>query len=266
MNWLDRAEAFFAELGNEEGLGQVFHEKGTARVRQGDRTTGREFYEKSLAIRHKLGEQVSIAQLLNNLAIIDVYEGKFESGESRYRESLNISRELGEKWMESIALLNLGYLVNVQDGIQAEAKVFLEQSIRIQRELGTLPNLSIALHNLGNVARDSGDFAGAKVAYRESLTTYENIGAGQELPGLLADVSGLAACEGQHTQALALFAAAEAQHQAISGTIAPVERAKLERLLAPARAALSAEATQQAVILGQSLTMKEAFGYLVLES
>jgi anti-anti-sigma factor len=263
---LDQAESIFTELDDEPGLGQIYHEKGTVRAHQGDRPASRQLFERSLAIRRQFADMPMIARLLNNLGIIEVRAGDFESGESRYRESLQISRDLGDNWHESVVLSNLGQLLNLAEQEQAQAKLLLEEASRIQRELGTLPFLSITLHNLGNVNRDLGHFGEARAAYRECLSIYEQIGATQALPGLLADVAVLAASEGQYTQALTLFSAAETQHEVAFATVSPAEQFKLERLLAPARAALGAEDAQRAITRGRTLTLSEAFGYLSRDS
>ena len=116
--------------------------------------------------------------------------------------------------MESVALLNLGQLMSLAKEDLTQARVLLEEAVRIQQELGTLPIWSLALHNLGNVCRDLGDYASARAAISRGSRHLSPNGCPTDSAGmLLADVAGLAACEGQYEEALRLFGAAELQHR-----------------------------------------------------
>ncbi len=259
--WLERAQVAFAKAGDQVGTGEVLQQKGTVAIQQGNYEEARALFEESLAIRRSLGHKAKVAHLLNNLGLVAKRQGDLELAHSLLEESLAIRRELGDKGGIAMSLTNLGSLITLEQEDDSNARDYLEEAITIQREVGDRLGLAIALNNLGNVFRDTGDYPTARSLYEESLAINGELEATSSVADLLADVGGLAALEGQPERALRLFGAAEAQRAASGSVPPPIERDKLQRLLAPAREALSADAAAAALSEGKALLLEEAIEY-----
>jgi adenylate cyclase len=258
--WLRMAQQACEALDDEAGVGQVLHTAGTLAAQQGNYDQARALYEQSLTIRQRLNDQPRIAALLSNLGIVARYQGDSAQARALYEESLRLRREVGDKLMISVSLNNLGNLyLDLND--LARAHGLLEEAVAIRREVGDRMATANSLNNLGNVARAQSDFASAQALYHESLDINRELGERWAIAYLLEDFGGLAALEGQPARALRLVGAAAALREAIGAPLSAAERAKLERLLAPARQAIEPEGQSALEAEGRAWPPERAMDY-----
>ncbi len=258
--WLGKAQQVCEAGGDEAGVGQVLHTAGTLAAQQGNYDQARALYEQSLAIRQKLGDRARTASLLSNLGIVARFQGDYRRARDLYDESLSIRRELGDKLMIAVSLNNLGNLY-LDLGEFMHARALLEEAVTIRREVGERMATANSLNNLGNVVRTQGDYDRARALYRESLTIDRELGERWAMAYLLEDIGGLAALERRPDRALRLVGAAAALREKIGAPLSAAERAKLDRLLEPARQALAADAQATAESAGRALSLDEAIEY-----
>lgn len=230
---------------------------GTLAAYQGDYAQSRALFEESLAIVREQGDKPNTAGLLNNLGIIARYEGDYTTARGRFEESLALLREVGDPMGTTSALNNLALLVRAQ-GDNAEARRLLEESLDLKRQLGEKWGIANTLSSLGDVLIDLGVWAEAGAVLAESLRLNRELGDRTALAFVLEFLAGLAAATERHDTALRLGGAAEALRESLGATLAPQERAKLERRLDPARAALGADRATAAWQAGRAMTPDEA--------
>jgi predicted ATPase/class 3 adenylate cyclase len=237
---LTRAEQGFASVGDDAGLGRVAHLRGTIAAQMGEYTQARSHYERSLAIRVGLGDRAGEAALLSNLAIVAEYEGDYLRAQDLNEQALELREGLGDRWAIGVSRNNLGMIAFLR-GELGEARRHLEEAVRIELAVGDSWMVAIVNNNLGNTTRDLGDLGAARRHYAEALKTYRLVGDRWALGILFEDVAVMAAAEDPRA-ALTLLGAAEAVRESIGSPRAPALQAELRERLAPARAALGAEA------------------------
>ena len=127
-------------------------------------------------------------------------------------------------------------------GDWSHAEAVLEEALGHWRRLDNPWGTGVVLGKLADIAQARGDDARAATLYAESLSFWWGQD-GQEL-GTVEILTGLArlTAKGQPEAAVRLFAAAEAIQRRLGLTLAPALRAKNERAIAAARAALGEEA------------------------
>ena len=254
---LEAARAAFESLGDQAGMGRVLHFVGTLAAQQGELETARGHYEASLALRRALQDQPQTGSLLSNLGIVESYLGNFARAQAYYEESLVIRRATGDRWAISVSLNNLGNLALLQED-HATARNYIEQAVALNREVGDRSAIAISLNNLGNTVRALGDYAAAQAMYAEALQINRVLGDKRAMTYLLEDLGCLAVLEGEPARGLTLVAAASALRESIGAPLSEPEQAKLDENLAPARAALDAEAQQAATNAGMALPLAQA--------
>ena len=258
--WLQLARQTCELHGDEAGVGQILHISGSVAAQQGRYEQARTFYEQSLAIRQRLHDQPRIAALLSNLGIVARYQGDSAQARTLSEESLRLRREVGDKLMISVSLNNLGNLYLDLDD-PAQARELLEEAVAMRREVGDRMATANSLNNLGNVARAQGNYADARAFYYESLTINRELGERWAIAYLLEDFGSLAALEGEAPRTLRLIGAAAALREAIGAPLSAAERAKLDRLLAPARQVIESDRQIALEAEGRTWSMDQAITY-----
>ena len=254
-----QARAVFEALDDRPGVAQVLHVGGTLAAQQGDYATAAERYNTSLHLRQQLHDRDGEARLFSNLAIIAEYQGDLAAALHLNRRSLAIRRDLGDRATIANSVNNLGNVLLAQ-GDLAPARANLEEAVALQREIGDRWGLANALNNLGNAARAQADYAEARRLYTESLTINRALGDRWALAYLLEDLGCLAALEGDAERSLVLVSAAATLRTVIGAPLPPADQDKLDRMVAPARAALG-DAAAVVTRRGESLALNEALDF-----
>lgn len=258
--WLQQAEASFANLGDEAGVGQALHYAGSLAAQQGDFETARLRYEASLAIRRRLNDQAHIAGLLSNLGIVARYQGDYGRARALHEESLAIRRELGDRRAIAVSLNNLGNVALDQNDYE-EARGRVAEAVLIQREVGDKSYLANSLNNLGNVVRAQGEYDTAWTLYRESLLLCQELGDKWSLAYLLEDIGSLAAQQQKAEIALRLVGTAVSLRREIGAPLSEVERQKLSQLLHPAQRGTPPPQQEAWLAAGEATPLDAAIHY-----
>src|SRR5688572_28748544 len=230
---------------------------GTVATWQGDYATARELNQESLALRRELGDTPGVATLLNNLGIIARFQSDLASARQMNEESLALFREMGDRWAVG-QLLNNQACVASDQREYAEARLLLQESLLIRRQLGDKAGLALSLNTLADVVLDEGVFADARPLLDESLVINRELGDQTAIAYLIEDYGGLAAAEGRPEKALRLAGFAAALRESIGAPLPPAEQARVDRMIAPARAALSESSGTIAWETGQSMVLERA--------
>jgi hypothetical protein len=135
--------------------------------------------------------------------------------------------------------------------------------LALQRELGDRRGIAFSLRELGRVAAALGDYAAAEGRLRESLSILREIGDLSGTADSLDALASVAAATTRAERALRLAGAASAIREGTRTALSKPDQEILERSLAPARAALSADAARAALEGGRALgpgAVDEALG------
>ena len=230
---------------------------GTVATWQGDYATARKLNAESLALRRELGDTPGVATLLNNLGIIARFQRDLTSARQMNEESLTLFRAMGDRWAVG-QLLNNQACVASDQGEYAEARVLLQESLQIRRQLGDKAGLALSLNTLADVVLDEGAFSDARPLLDESIVISRELGDQTAIAYLIEDYGGLAAAEAQPQKALHLAGFAAALRESIGAPLPPAEQARVDRMIAPARTALSESAATAAWETGRSMLLEQA--------
>jgi tetratricopeptide (TPR) repeat protein len=148
-----------------------------------------------------------------------------------------------------------------EQGDREAARSLYQQSLAAFRGLGDQWGMAGVLADLGNLVRDSGDYTSAHGLYAESLEIFQELGHKRGLARLLECFAGSAAVQSQPERALRLAGAASALRQALGAPLPPVEHARLEKGLDPARRALPGAASATAWMEGWRMPAEKAIAY-----
>jgi predicted ATPase/class 3 adenylate cyclase len=230
---------------------------GTVATWQGDYDTARALNEESLALRRELGDTPGVATLLNNLGIIARFQRDLRDARQMNEESLALFREMGDRWAVG-QLLNNQACVASDQGEYGEARRLLEESLMIRRQLGDKAGLALSLNTLADVVLDEGAFADARPLLDESLEISRDLGDQTAIAYLIEDYGGLAAAEKKPEKALQLTGFAAALRESIGAPLPPAEQARVDRMIAPARAALTESVVTAALETGRAMGLDQA--------
>lgn len=230
---------------------------GTVATWQGDYAAARTFNQESLAIHRELGDIPGMAALLNNLGIIARFQNDLSAARQMNEESLALFRKIGDRWAVG-QLLNNQACVASDQADYAEARHLLEESLSIRRQLGDKAGLALSLNTLADVVLDEGDYTVARPLLDESLAINREIGDQAAIAYLIEDYGCLAAAEGNQQRALQLVGFASALRETIGAPLPPSDQARVDKLIAPARAALSQDEAKLAWDYGRSLPLEQA--------
>ena len=198
-----------------------------------------------------------VATLLNNLGIIARFQRDLVGARQMNEESLTLFREMGDRWAVG-QLLNNQACVASDQGEYAEARSLLNESLMIRRQLGDKAGLALSLNTLADVVLDEGEFGDARPLLNESLEINRELGDQTAIAYLIEDYSGLAAAEAKPQKALQLAGFAAALRESIGAPLPPAEQARVDRMLAPARAALAESIAVAEWEAGRSLSLEQA--------
>jgi len=114
-----------------------------------------------------------------------------------------------------------------------------EQSLDIFRELDDRWGIAGTLADLGNLAKEQRNYPLAHSLYRESIKTFQELEHKRGIARLLECFACAAAAQSEAERSLRLAGAATALRRHIGAPLTPVEQAKLEAGLDPARRAIT---------------------------
>jgi predicted ATPase/DNA-binding SARP family transcriptional activator len=263
------AQALFAEgltlsreVADERGIARALGGLAILALAQGDDTRAATLYEESLALSRKRGDQHLIAGALDGLGVVALNQGDDVRAELLGEESLALYRELGDTRGSADALRSLGWLA-LNQGDLARAAALLEESLALYRQQGYPQYIAWALHSLGSVALLQGNIERAAALCVESLTLGRKVGDRYIIAWCLEDIAGVAIAQGNSGVAARLLGAAEGLRASIGARLLAFDRARSERTVAAARAALDAAAFAAAWAAGRALPLDQTIAEAV---
>jgi non-specific serine/threonine protein kinase len=262
---------------------------GAAIERAEERARARAAGEECIRLSQAIGGTVQVAKVQLHLGQLALYEGDHERARSLFVASLPMIRALG--WRSTVAE-GLAGLADVARalGDYAEAAARYAEVLTIYRQLGDhrTPAFAAVLGRLTDVALEQRDWTAAQAHVVESLAIARDAGleGTAQLAVALEAQAALAAAQSTPERALRLAGAAAALHARLNQRVASSGRAKpnglvhlsltqerldqslaapddatLERRLATARQALSAEEQATAWAEGQAMTREQIVVY-----
>jgi adenylate cyclase len=233
---------------------------GTLANQQGDKLLASQLYEEGLAIRRKLEDRFGEAVFLNNIGLVAMMTEDFAVARPAFTDSIHIFREIGDRWSVCSPLNNLGMVARYQ-GNNQEARQLLEESVRVRRRLGDKWGIANSLNSLTNLLLHIHQPETVRPLLSESLQLNYEIGDRTAIAYCLEDFAGLATAQSEFWQAFCLIGAALALRHEVGSPLPPGEQADLDKLLAPARAALSFDQVEAAIAAGRAMSLEEAIAY-----
>lgn len=243
------------QVGDLRLAAETLNSLGMVAVEKGDTLVARAQFEESLGIFRNIGSKDGVGMTTNNLGLVALQQADFSNARQHFDETLLLAREMGNKRGIAIALSNLGYAAANQ-GDCFVARPLYEEALAIYRKMGSKPGIAMALENLGFVEIEQGNHAVALAHYAESLQIAHEIGNKFHLVYSLLGLgsAGIHASTSQAWVGAQLLAAAESLMKSMSMSLERLESGQFERAVGLARAALGADAFEQAWANGQALT------------
>jgi predicted ATPase/DNA-binding SARP family transcriptional activator len=258
------AHALFAEglalgreLADERNMARALGGLAILALAQGDDARAATLYAESLTLSRKRGEQYLIAGTLNGLGVVALNQGDETRAVTLMEESLALYRDLGDTRGIADALRSLGWLA-LHQGDEARAVALLEESLALYQQQGNSQYIAWALHSLGSVALLQGHTERAAALCVESLALGRNVGDRYIIAWCLEDIAGVAIAHGAPEHAARLLGAAEGLRAIIGARLLAFDRARYERTVAAASAALEAAAFAAAWAAGRGLPLEQA--------
>jgi DNA-binding NarL/FixJ family response regulator len=174
-----------------------------------------------------------------------------------YAEGLEIRRRLGDQRGTALSLQGLGFVARMQ-GDNSRAQSLLEEALRLFRVANDRFQIALTTGYLADAVFATGDLPRTRVILLESLDVLRALGARSRIARCLERWAAYAVAQGHAAAAIRLAGAADALRSALGDPLSATRLAERERMLLPARSALSDEAAKQEWALGRAMTMEEA--------
>jgi non-specific serine/threonine protein kinase len=183
---------------------------------QGDFARSETLHREAVATWRAVGDERGVACSSVNLADILRRDGQLDEADALLTHALATLGAAGdEPYWESVALRNAG-LIAIERGDLERAGSLLEDAYVVARRSGIPLTITTALHDLGRIARLQGDLPRALVRYRESLNSSREQRDPWSVTLTLPAIAGVLAMVGDPERAVRLYAAADAQAEALA--------------------------------------------------
>jgi tetratricopeptide (TPR) repeat protein len=143
----------------------------------------------------------------------------------------------------------------------ASARSLLEKSLQLTQYWRSTHTRLAVESEMAHIARQSGDHAQAKKAYRKTILKWKETGHRAAIAHQLECLAFIARAEKQPSRAIRLMSAAEALRETIDSPMTGVERIEYEHEITALREQLSTEAFNTEWTMGRSLGMDEAIDF-----
>ena len=170
------------------------------------------------------------------MGIVAGRQGDSLAARSLQEEALAIRRELGDQWGIAASLNNLADVAHDQRDYLA-ARALSDESLEIYRQVGERRGIADVLGRMGLLARDQDDYRSAQALLQESLAIFLELGDQRGIAEALEGL-GYAFSLDRSAGAALLWGAANRLREEIGAPQKPSDRARAERQVAAARAAL----------------------------
>ena len=239
-----KAESLYQALSSNEGVTEVFYQRGFLFVYEVKLPEARAQVEKALEMTKATGNQYQLIRVLQLLSSVSALEGHIAQAEQQATEAIQLARNNGienlatsgliwlgnafllrgdysdaEKYYqeglalaqrdkmrvsEAWALTQLGSLRSLQHKTE-EALHYVEKALVFYQQRGYQKWLSLTLPIVGRAYRDRGDYEAALKAFEEQLKLGEQLGDQAQVGLADADIGNVLSYEEQYPEALRRF-------------------------------------------------------------
>jgi non-specific serine/threonine protein kinase len=256
--WVDRVLAVGGpELVPPQTYARLLNTAGMFADAAGDDATARTRYEEALAFARAHGERHIEAYALLFLAGCSLGEARDDEATALLEEGTAILRSLGSPKFLASAAHTLGQFVWYR-GDLSQAQTLIEESLRGFEEMGHTWAIAILTIQLADLALAQGNLGGAVDRYRAALRLTQEHNSDWGIGFALDGVGCLGVAAGLIVAGVRLHAAGRQAQEVIGTFTSPRDRARGERLVATARAAIGDEVFAAAWEDGRSLLRSEA--------
>jgi predicted ATPase/class 3 adenylate cyclase len=262
--WLQQAMDL-ASADSGAPLARVTHGLGVLMDTQGEPDAARQLFERSLAVWRELGDRDQEARELNSLGIALHHLGDLAAARSVLEESIAIAREIGNQLRLAAGLTNLGQLESAAGNFDRATRA-LREALTLDAQQGDLLGVTLDHQSLALVSLRAGRPGEARELLAGTFGYIASSGNAPVLANILELSAAITAELGESLPAARQAGAAEAIRQQQGLPMSEREATMLEARLAPARAAVTAEAWDAEVAAGRALTWQEAARLLVTSS
>jgi predicted ATPase/class 3 adenylate cyclase len=259
--WLQQA-LDLAYAGGGPPLAGVTHGLGVLMDTQGEPDAARRLFERSLAIWRELGDRDMQARELNSLGIAHHHLGDLEVARPLLAESIAIARDLGNLVRLAAGLTNLGQLESAAGNFDGATQA-LQEALTIDFELGDLLGAALDRQSLALVSLRAGRPGEARDLLSGTFDYVASSGNTSFIAHILELSAAITAELGDPWRAARLAGAAATVRQQFGLPSTELEAASLDGYLAPARAAVTAQAWAAALDAGRALTQAQAVALLL---
>jgi non-specific serine/threonine protein kinase len=255
--WLTAALALAGPAEGDTLRQRVVLAAGRLAVDQGDHAGARALLDDCLSVARNRRDESGIAMASTLLGHVALAQGDLDRATMCYEEGLEIRRRVGDRRGAAISLRSVGVLARVR-GDQERARSLLNEALTLFRASSDWHQIAATTGHLADVTLAGGDLSGTRALLLESLDVSRMLGARFLIARCLERWAALASAEGRASAAMRLAGAASAMRLALGDSLSNAEAADRERLLVPARQALSAGAAKEEWALGLAMTVEEA--------
>ena len=299
---LEESRVIWLELGadGERGLAEAFYHLGmVAMYAEGDESTSRSLFEKSLDLYRKYDDAWGLGTNTLRLGMIEMAQNHDVLASSLLEQSLAWFKQSGDLWGIARVSPYLGELCEKQADYE-EARLYIDQQLILDERLGFKQGIALALLNMGNLYRVQSDYEQAEDYYEKSLSICHQYGlktrgynlyvlgllalhrnnyplaiqffvsylntaqASQEKISVCQFLTGVAAVASgmnQPQRSAKLYGAAQAIFETTDYRIPPFDHAEFERHIQIAREQLGTAKFEAVVADGRAMTMEQAIAY-----
>jgi predicted ATPase len=211
-----------------------------------------------------LGDHQHLARAHRFLGEAAVAVGDDAGAQPQFERQLAEAALAGDLWGQADACNMLAEAARHR-GEFRHASLLLWRALKLWRAAGDPDSVAVALSGLGEVARDAGRPAAARRLFGAALRRHAAFVNKRHLAYDLEGFSAAAGLEHAGRQALVYLGAAQALRDETGGPLPPVEQANLDRILAPAVAALSAPERQEALSQGRNQPLRATIAQALAE-
>ncbi|RJL32441.1 LuxR C-terminal-related transcriptional regulator [Bailinhaonella thermotolerans] len=295
VEWLDRLLAADAADVPPCLRGDALVMRGALALAQGEHSRALEYGEAAAALCRASGNRPGQANAAVHLAMVD--PARFGPG---LDEAVRLARDLGDRWIEGIvlgargslalfagrhreaqrtfetvyglmsdcrnhyamalSLIGLAQTAHARGSLEA-AREHYETALRLLEGVDARSEVVRCLAGLGKIATERGDFAEARARLGESLRLSRDTGQRLGVARRLEAFALLACAEGDHRRSVRLAAASSALRRAAGSAPSSGAGARVENMLAPARARLGEAVVATLWAEGQAMTADQAIDH-----
>jgi predicted ATPase/transcriptional regulator with XRE-family HTH domain len=216
----------------------------------------------AVALYQAISDRWGVAITQTWLGYLEYHQGKIKHAHLLLTEALAIARAVGERHCVAFALRCLGEVTSAAN--DAAAQDYLSESLRLYGELGDVQGLAYVELLFGRLDYLNGRYGSAPRHYQASVRLFKIANWPDMVAQCLDGLAMVAGARGQAARAVQLAAASTGLSELIAQPAYPIERAEVDRALAPARQTLR-ETGVLVSLPAQAMTVDEAVAYALAD-